>query len=251
MRLIRTAEELHDLRARPRRLLAVFAHPDDEAYGCAGALARYGARADTATVLLCLTRGEAASVGRERGLTPDELGAIRERRLEAVADRVGLDGLLVPGLPDGRLARLAPREVASPIREAVEAFRPHVLVTGDARGVNGHADHIAVHWASRRALEDRADVRFAMLAYPPEVAEAAKPRLLFATSEEEIDAVLTLTESEIDAKEACLAIHEAVISMRGEDGRPTRPPLERFDLLGERHDPPLADLFEGLAAEPA
>jgi hypothetical protein len=35
--------------------------------------------------------------------------------------------------------------------------------------------------------------------------------------------------------------------MRAGDGRPVRPPLERFDLFGEEHRPPLADLFAGLS----
>ncbi len=245
---IRAAEALRELRDRPRRLLAVFAHPDDEAYGCAGAFARYGAREDTATALLCLTRGEAASIGRERGIAPADLGAMRERRLETVAERVHLDGLLVPGLPDSGLAACSLPELAAPVVAAMEALRPHVVIAGDARGVNAHPDHIAAHWAVRRALEDYADpVRVAMLAYPPEVAEDAKPRLLFATKREEIDIVLTLDDDEIDAKQDCLAVHEAMISMRGEDGRPVRPPLERFDLLGEAFDPPLACLFEGLS----
>ena len=56
----RTIEELTGLRGHTRRMLAVFAPPDDESYGCAGAFARAGADADAAAVLLCLTTGHAA-----------------------------------------------------------------------------------------------------------------------------------------------------------------------------------------------
>lgn len=246
MTLVRTADALASLRARPRRLLAVLAHPDDEAYGCAGALARAGTDPDAAAVLLCLTRGEASSMGPARGLTPAEVGALRERRLVAVAAHLGLDGLLVPGLPDGRLDRLPLAAVDAPVRAALEAFDPQVVITADARGVNGHRDHIAAHWAVRRALADAPARRLALLAYPPDVCEAAKPRLLFPTRDAEIDAVLALDAHEIDAKEASLREHEALVTLRPEaagNDLVVRPPVERYDLLGEEHNPPLDDLF--------
>jgi len=256
MTVIRTASHLASLRAHPRRLLAVFAHPDDEAYGCAGALARAGADGQAATVLLTLTRGEASSMGRELGLTPTEVAALREARLEEVAALVHLDGLLIPGLPDGQLARLDLDAVAAPILEVLRSFAPNVVVTHDARGVNGHADHIAVHWAVRRALTAVGGARLALVAYPPETAEAARPRLLFATSTEEIDITLALDGAEIEAKEACLRVHEALVTLRADGAdaeKSVRPPVEHFDVLGASFDPPVADLWAALpeGAQPA
>jgi len=235
--LARTADDLLALRTAKRRLLVVLAHPDDESYGCAGALARAGADHDAVAVLLCLTRGEASSMGPQRGLSPEEVGDLREERLVQVAARCDLAGLLVPGLPDGGLDRL-------PVRD----------LTSDARGVNGHRDHIAAHWATRRALEYLPPRRLALLAYPPEVSEAAKPRLLFPTPETRIDVTLALSEAEIAAKEACLAVHEALVTLQAagadevhaDDGRVVHPPFEHFDLHGEAHEPRLDDLFAAL-----
>ena len=229
-------------------MLAVFAHPDDEAYGCAGALARAGDDPDTATVLLCMTRGEASSMGKQMGLSPAEVGELRERRLEEVAAIVHLDGLIVATLPDSGLAHVPLEEAAQPIREVLEAFDPQLVITGDARGLNAHPDHIAVHWLLRHALVGHDDVRFAMVAYTEEASEASAPRLLFPTPEAQIDARLELTADEIDAKEACLRVHDALVTIHP-DGPETlmrRPPVENYAFLGESVHPKTDDLFRNL-----
>lgn len=241
--MLSTAEELRSLRPRARRLLAVFPHPDDESYGCAGTLKRLGADPDAATVLLCLTRGEASEMGPARGLGPEEVADLRTRRLEEVGRILDLDGLIVGDFPDGRLARYPLDALAAAIDDVLRAFEPQVVIAHDPRGVNAHADHIATHWALRHALLGR-PVRLAMLAYPASVAEAVKPRLLLPTPEDEIDAVLHLAEDEIEAKERCLRIHEAFVTLRDAAGTLLRrPPVERYDLLGEERSPPLSDLF--------
>jgi LmbE family N-acetylglucosaminyl deacetylase len=253
MALARTTRELIRLRAKPRRILAVFPHPDDEAYGCSGALARAGLDPDAAAVLFCLTRGEASSMAAEFGLTPSEIGEMREGRLREVAGILGLDGLIVGNFPDSRLARVEVRQVASEIRAVLEALRPQVVIGHDPRGVNAHLDHVASHWTLRRALEDRPEIRFAMVAYGPEVCEAIKPRLLLSTPEEEMDAILHLSEGEAGRKEACLRVHDALVSLDRETAKAKgllwRPPVETYDFLGEDCTPAVDDLFAGIDTE--
>lgn len=224
------------------RLLAVFPHPDDESYGPAGALAR----ADHAAVF-CLTCGEASSMGPERGLTREEVGKLRTERMWEVCEILELDRMTVAEFPDGGLARHNLAEVSGAIGDAIRDFEPQVVIGHDPRGVNAHPDHIATHWAIRHALLELPKVRFAMMAYPPEVVELAKPRLMFATPEEEIDAVLHLSLEEADKKERCLRVHEALITLKqdgGGDGELlVRPPIERYDFFGEDKTPPVDDLF--------
>ncbi len=243
MTLLRSASELATLRHHERRLLAVFAHPDDEAYGCAGVMARAAADPDTAVVLLCLTHGEASSLFPE--LSPAEIGTLREERLRQVAEILKLDGLVVASLPDSRLARLPVDELAQPVVDALEAFDPQVVIAHDPKGVNGHADHIASHWAVRFATRERPQTRVAMVAYPEAISEAAKPRLLFPTPDAEIDVVVELSEAEIDAKEACLRAHDALVTLRpdGPGRYLARPPREHFDWLDGDCTPPAAGLF--------
>jgi len=233
-----------------RRLLAVFAHPDDESYGVAGLLTRLGAAPDARAALLCLTRGEASSMGPARGLSTVEVGALRTKRLQRVAEITQLDALHVGDLPDGRVAREPLRQVADQVGRVLDAFAPHVVVTHCARGVNGHPDHVATHWAVRRALEERPGIRLAMVAYRREACDAIRPRLLFATPDDEIDVTLHLDERERLAKEACLRVHEAVATIDPEraaaDGLLLRPAIEELDLLGERLVPVTDDVFQGL-----
>lgn len=230
--------------SNPRRLLAVFAHPDDEAYACAGALARAGADPGANAALLTLTSGEASSLAPSLGLDRAGMAKLREERLARVAEITGLAGQWLGHLPDGRLAREPLERVADVVRAAIERFDPHVIVTHCPRGVNGHADHIAAHWAVRRALHGRDRIRLAMAVYPPSLTEDI-PRLIFATPEAEIDAIVRLTPAEADAKERCLRVHDALVTLR-DDADPAlfrRPAVEHFDLLGEEFDPPLADLL--------
>jgi LmbE family N-acetylglucosaminyl deacetylase len=235
MNLIRSISGLEGLREKPRRLLSVFAHPDDEAYACIGALHRTASREDGAAVHLSLTRGEASTIYGGRGLGPEEVGDLREGRLVEVAGHAKLDGLIVMDLPDSRLAWSPLAEVGEKIGRVIDAFRPQIVIGPDPRGVNAHPDHVAAHWGLRAALATRPDVQLAMVAYTEEAAEAIRPRLLFPTPESEIHVVMELTPEETKAKEACLRIHEALVTL-DPDGDPEllyRPAVERYSLLGE------------------
>mgnify|MGYP000732581162 CR=1 FL=1 len=70
----------------PLALLAVFAHPDDEAYRPGGTLALL-ARRGVRVHLLTATRGQAGSCGEPPLCTPDELPTVRERELRCASSR--------------------------------------------------------------------------------------------------------------------------------------------------------------------
>ena len=236
--------------ARPRRLLAVFPHPDDESYGLAGTLAKLGDDPDAAAVLMTLTRGEAATAGLEEGLTPAQQGERRSERMRRVAEILRLDALLLRDGPDRRLAYVDPRPIERDVAAVVEAFRPQVVVTFGPRGINAHPDHIATHWIVKRvALEARersggtTAARLATMTVPASVA-AGIDRPLFARPDDAIDAVLDVSPW-AEQKEACLRIHEAYLTVTGAEGLHHRPPVETLMLWGEPPArPPLGDLFE-------
>jgi len=249
MVLIRNADDLARFRGREQRVLAVFSHPDDESYGPSGTLFRIARDPDAATAVFIMTRGEASSMGPQKGLSPDAVAALRRDRLSKVDEVLGLDALLIGEFPDGGMAFRPLQEMADAVGACLDALEPQVVIAHDPRGVNAHADHIATHWALRSALATRPGIRLAMLAYLSDIVEQIKPRLMFATPESAVDCVIELHGEEIDAKERCLEIHEALITLAGDgaDGRIVRPPIERYDFLGENFDPPVADLFARLS----
>ncbi|HXE58223.1 MAG TPA: dephospho-CoA kinase [Gemmatimonadales bacterium] len=127
------------------RLLAVFAHPDDESFGPGGTLARY-ADAGVDVHLLCATSGERAS--RRAGLAaPRALARRRERELLRAAEVLGLRGVRLLRRGDGTLRADDPEGPAAVARVLGE-IRPQAVIAFGAGGITAHPDHVAVGaWA--------------------------------------------------------------------------------------------------------
>lgn len=139
------------------RLLAVFAHPDDESMGMGGTLAKYAAEG-IETYLVCATRGERGWFGPEEqnpGLSA--LGKIRERELETAADELGLKAIYFLDYVDGDVDRANPAEITSKIATHIRRIMPQVVVTFPPDGNYGHPDHIAVGQVTSAAILCAAD----------------------------------------------------------------------------------------------
>lgn len=139
-------------------LAAVLAHPDDESFGCAGALA-LAHDAGAATRLLVVTRGEAGSPDGE----PDPaLGDRREAELITAAKEIGLDEVsLLDGYADGRIADQPFDVLVDDIAAWLADRRPEAVITFGPHGVTGHPDHIVVGSATRWAVERLAEAGIA------------------------------------------------------------------------------------------
>src|SRR5258708_39404710 len=74
--------------AQSRRLLGVFAHPDDEVFCVGGTLAQWAA-AGGETMILCATRGGAGQIQEARAATGSTPGIVREHELPAAWAQVG------------------------------------------------------------------------------------------------------------------------------------------------------------------
>ena len=152
----------------PGRLLAVFAHPDDESFACGGTLAYYARKGFTVT-LVCATRGEAGEISDAGLATRENLAEVRERELRNAADALGVTELVLldyrdsgmAGTPDNghprAFGRAKPDQVVGELVGIVRRSRPHAVITFDANGGYGHPDHIAAHNHTKAAFLAAAD----------------------------------------------------------------------------------------------
>ncbi|MBI2328026.1 PIG-L family deacetylase [Candidatus Curtissbacteria bacterium] len=119
----------------PKTLVAVFAHPDDEAFGPAGTLVKLAKKNDI--YILCATRGEA-------GGDHQELAKIREKELLKSAAILGVREVYFLGFADGTLSNSIYHKLAEKIEEKIKILQPDTLLTFEPRGISGHIDHIVV-----------------------------------------------------------------------------------------------------------
>lgn len=128
----------------PLKLLAVFAHPDDESMGMGGTLAKYSAEG-VETHLVCASRGERGWFGLEEqnpGLSG--LGQIRARELQNAVKELGMKSLHFLGYIDGEVDQAPHAEIIGRIVSHIRRIQPQVVVTFPPDGNYGHPDHIAI-----------------------------------------------------------------------------------------------------------
>lgn len=124
-----------------RKLLAVFAHPDDEAFGPGGTLARYAAEG-AEVHLLCATKGEAGKNSTDSNSV--SLGKVRENELLNAAKILGTKKVEFLDFIDGTLSNSVYHKMAEKIINKIDDFKPQVLLTTERLGISGHLDHVAV-----------------------------------------------------------------------------------------------------------
>jgi LmbE family N-acetylglucosaminyl deacetylase len=141
-----------------QRLMAIFAHPDDEG-AIGGTLARY-ADWGVEVQLVCATRGEVGEISDPSLGTRETLGEVRQQELIDACDILGVDriGFLdyrdsgmvdTPENNDPRaFVQADEAQAIGRIVEFIRAWQPDTVITFEPFGWYGHPDHIA---ASRLA----------------------------------------------------------------------------------------------------
>lgn len=232
----------------PPRLCAVFPHPDDEAWGAGGLLARAVAHGSEVT-LVTLSAGEAGRDHRT-GLRGAALATARAVELREAAAALGIARVRVCDLPDGNITL---ESAISQVSDILDDTCPEAFVTFDRDGGYPHRDHTTVVRAVE-AVAARGDavvfgaaftrdllkpLRDAFVARRPELLdEAWASRSL---GREHFDLELDLTPTEARMKRAALLAHQTQLRRPGDAGAdaflgpgvfPALCRRERYVLLG-------------------
>ena len=149
--------------------MAVHAHPDDEATGTGGVLAKAAAEG-IRTVLVTCTDGRCGDgpggvKPGEPGHDPEAVVALRMPELEKSCEILGISHLELLGYQDSGMMGWANNddpasfwstpvaEGAAKLAALIEKYEPDVIVTYDENGFYGHPDHIQAHRITMAAHE--------------------------------------------------------------------------------------------------
>lgn len=253
------------------RILAAFAHPDDEG-AIAGTLARY-ARDGAHVALVCVTKGEAGEISDPSLATPENLGEVREAELRCACAAIGISELHLLGYCDSGMdgtpendkstafIQADPDEIRFKLVKLIREIKPHVVITFEPNGWYGHPDHIATGRFANESYDLVGDPEAYPEAGPPwqpfRLFHAAFPRSQFKVIfdyaqehdidisayesipieeldpiEEQITHILDIRES-FDIKLASLRCHQTQF---GEDNLFRRiPPEVQRDSMGDEY----------------
>lgn len=156
---------------KSKRILGMFAHPDDEVLGPGGTLAHYASQG-AQVALVCATRGEAGEIADPSLASRETLASVRESELHCSANALavcqvtmldyrdsGMDGTLDNGHRDAFMN--APGEVVVPqLVKEIRRIRPHIMITFEPYGGYGHPDHIAINRHTLAAFHAAADSEY-------------------------------------------------------------------------------------------
>ena len=123
----------------PRSTMVIAAHPDDEALGCAGTLARHVAGGDTVHVVF-LTNGVDA-----RGEVEQSASGIRHQAAEQALEHLGITQAMYLDFPDNKLDSVPLLDVVQAIEPLIFAAQPDIIYTHHLGDLN--VDHQVAHKA--------------------------------------------------------------------------------------------------------
>lgn len=228
------------------RVVAVHAHPDDEAITTGGTIADLSARGADVLVVTCTLGEEGEVIGEPyQHLVADEadqLGGFRIRELQDALRAMGARGQFLGGAGCYRDSGMAGSPASRNERALVNggqgsvdklaaifaAERPHLVITYGADGQYGHPDHIRAHEITHAAAEQvavprilhtvrlREETDALMPAHAPEGWRLAPDELDGVDS---VDATVQLNDHAYSAKVEAMRAHATQLWIA--DGRVT------------------------------
>jgi LmbE family N-acetylglucosaminyl deacetylase len=194
-----------------KRVLAVFAHPDDAEFGLSGTVARWVKEGATIEYV-CVTDGSAGS--NEPGTVREELAGLRRQEQLAACETLGVSNCTFLGIQDGHV------EVTMDLRRAitreVRRTRPDVFIVPDParlwdpeRRYINHTDHRSVGMACLAVVNPDAPTR---PQFPELLDEGLEPfeipSMWMPSWDGDVDTFVDITDT-IDLKIAALRCHKS------------------------------------------
>ena len=138
------------IKHHPKRLLGVFAHPDDESF-CAGGTFASSVAHGAEVMVVSATRGEAGQIRSPGTATRRTLARVREQELQFACQRLGIQHARCLNYADGTLKDVDQEALIKDVVYLLRSFRPDVVITFGSDGGYGHPDHIAISAATTAA----------------------------------------------------------------------------------------------------
>ncbi|HMU47382.1 MAG TPA: PIG-L family deacetylase [Chitinophagaceae bacterium] len=132
--------------ADPKIIMAIFAHPDDEAVTNVSSLLSKYAREGHTVYLVIATKGELGTNAHAGIPAGDSLADVRAREAHCACKALGVEPPILLGLGDGSLASGFTQEpVHKKIDSVLKKYKPDIIITWGPDGGYGHMDHRTVH----------------------------------------------------------------------------------------------------------
>ena len=193
------------------KVLAFFAHPDDEAMLAGGTLALL-ARKGAEVHYVCATRGEGGELGEPPLCERAELGSVRQQELTCAVESLGGSSLTFLDYSDpvvGPGDQLFPYTdnldgLAEQIKGMLRKVEADILITHGSNGEYGHPAHVVSYQAARSAVESLVEQKILLYTVAAMFPDHPRPRL--ANKDDPADLVLDV-QAALAEKEASAMCH--------------------------------------------
>lgn len=204
------------------KVLFIYAHPDDETFGCGGTIAKL-VREGVTVNLITATTGQAGQTGEYGNLTPEELGKVREKEHAAAAKILGISKIHYLRLMDGEVSKHQVPELVERLMPLLKKENPDIVISFEKNGASNHPDHKQMSLAATEAFKKWMNkagkhVRLYYLAVPVSYLKAYEKAGLsmkafgeaLGTSDEDITTIVDISDVfEIKDKAARMHISQA------------------------------------------
>ncbi len=137
---------------KKKKIMGIFAHPDDESFGPGGTFAKY-AKEGHDIYIFTATKGQA---GQASGLIVTKtVGDMRPTELKNAVKTLGVRELILSEFYDGTLNESQLPLLKTQIAREVQRIKPDIIIIFEPGGISQHLDHIAVTKAVLQLYDEK------------------------------------------------------------------------------------------------